>query len=101
MHHGKSARGHQHHGNAVGKAEQHGHVTRRTDDGIAALSNLLADVLKVIGAVRDHRNDMVTMDLIGNEQVVLALGGTHSLERATTIFLNSKGVIANMRAQVE
>ena len=32
---------------------------------------------------------------------MLALGGTHSLQRATTIFLNSKGVIANMRAQVE
>ena len=44
---------------------------------------------------------MITMDLIGNEQVVLALGGTHSFERTTTIFLNSKGVIANMRAQVE
>ena len=101
VHHGKSAGGHQHHGNAVGKAEQHGHVMRRADDGIAARGNLLADVLKVIGAVRGHRNDMVTMDLIGNEQVVLALGGTHSLERATTIFLNSKGIIANMRAQVE
>ena len=49
----------------------------------------------------ERRNDMVTMDLIGNEQVVLALGGTHSLEHATTIFLNSKGVIANMRAQIE
>ena len=44
---------------------------------------------------------MVTMDLIGNEQVVLALSGAHSFERSTTIFLNSKGVIAYMRAQVE
>ena len=74
---------------------------RRTDDGIAARGNLLADVLKVIGAIRGHRNDMITMDLIGNEQVVLALRGTHSLECAATIFLNSKGIIANMRAQVE
>ena len=32
---------------------------------------------------------------------MLALGGTHGLEHATTIFLNSKGVIAYMRAQVE
>ena len=74
---------------------------RRADDGITALGNLLANVLKVIGAVRGHRNDMITMGLIGNEQVVLALGGTHSFERTTTIFLNSKGVIAYMRAQVE
>ena len=44
---------------------------------------------------------MIAVHLIGNEQVVLTFGGTHGLERATTIFLNSKGVIAYMRAQVE
>ena len=92
MHHGKTARGHQHHGNAVGKAEQHGHVMRRADDGIAALGNLLTDVLKVIGAVRGHRNDMVTMYLIGHEQIMLALSGAHSFALSTTIFLNSKGL---------
>ena len=101
VHHGKSAGGHQHHGYAVGKAEQHGHVIRRTDDGIAALGNLLANSLKIVGAVRSHRNDMVTMYLIGHEQIMLALSGAHSFERSTTIFLNCKGVIAYMRAQVE
>ena len=44
---------------------------------------------------------MVTMYLIGHEQIVLALGGAHGFERSTTIFLNSKGVIAYMRSQVE
>ena len=73
----------------------------RTDDGIAALCNLFANVLEIVGAVRGHRHDMVTVYLIGDKQVVLALGGTHSLERTTTIFLNSKGIIANMRAQIE
>ncbi len=101
MHHGKAAGSHQHHGNAIGKAEHHGYLTGHTDDGIAALGNLLANVLEIIGAVRGHRNDMVTVYLIGNKQVVLALGGTQGLECAATIFLNGKGVIANMRAQIE
>ena len=101
MHDGKSAGGNQHHRNAVGKAEQHGHLMGRTDDGVAALGNLFANSLKIVGAVRGHRNDMVTMHLIGHEQIMLALSGTHSLERTTTIILNGKGVIAYMRAQVE
>ena len=101
MHHGKAVGSHQHHGNAVGKAEQHGYLMGRTDDGIAALGNLLANVLKIIGAVRGHRHDMVTMYLIGHEQIMLALGGAHGFERSTAIFLNGKGVIAYMRAQIE
>ena len=101
MHHGKTVRSNQHHGNAIGKAKHHGHLTGRADDGIAALGNLLANSLKIVGAVRGHRNDMVTMYLIGHEQIVLALGGAHGFERSPTIFLNSKGVIAYMRSQVE
>ncbi len=60
-----------------------------------------ANVLKIIGAVRGHRHDMVTMYLIGHEQIMLALSGTHGFECSTTIFLNGEGVIAYMRAQVE
>lgn len=101
MHHGKAAGSHQHHGNAIGKAEHHGYLTGHADDGIAALGNLLANVLEIISTVRGHRHDMVTVYLIGNKQVVLALGGTQGLECAATIFLNGKGVIANMRAQIE
>jgi len=41
------------------------------------------------------------MYLIGNKQVVFALGSSHGIKRTTTIFLNGKGVIAYMRAQVE
>ena len=74
---------------------------RRADEGIAALGNLLANVLEIIGAVRGHRHDIVTVYLIGDKQVVLALSTTHGLEYAATIFLNGKGVIANMRAQIE
>ena len=101
VHHGKAAGSHQHHGNAIGKAEHHGYLTGHADDGIAALGNLLANVLEIISTVRGHRHDMVTVYLIGNKQVVLALGGTQGLECAATIFLNGKGVIANMRAQIE
>ena len=101
MHHGKAAGSHQHHGNTIGKAEHHGHLMRRADEGITALGNLLTNVLEIIGTVRGHRHDMVTVYLIGDKQAVLALGGTHGLEYAATIFLNGKGVIANMRAQIE
>ena len=73
----------------------------RTDDGIAALGNLLANSLKIVGAVRGHRNYMVTMYLIGHEQIMLALGSPHGHEYAATIFLNGKGIIASMRAQIE
>ena len=57
--------------------------------------------LKIISAVRGHRNYMVAMYLIGHEQIMLALSSAHGFERSTTIFLNGKGVIANMRAQIE
>ena len=101
MHHGKTVGSNQHHGNAIGKAEQHGYPMGRADKGITALGNLLANVLEIISTVRGHRHDMVTVYLIGNKQVVLALGGTQGLECAATIFLNGKGVIAYMRAQIE
>ena len=101
VHHGKAAGSHQHHGNAIGKAEHHGYLTGRADDGITTLGNLLANVHEIIGTIRGHRHDMVTVYLIGNKQVVLALGGTQGLEYAATIFLNGKGVIANMRAQIK
>ena len=101
VNHGKAAGSHQHHGNAIGKAEHHGYLTGRADDGVTALGNLLANVLEIIGTIRGHRHDMVTMHLIGDEQIMLALSDAHGFERSTTIFLNGKGVIAYMRAQVE
>ena len=73
----------------------------RTDEGITALGNLLTNDLEIIGTVRGHRHDVVTMYLIGHEQIMLALSGAHGFERSTTIFLNGKGVIAYMRAQIE
>ena len=67
MHHSKAAGSHQYHGNAVGKTEQHGHPMGRADDGIAALGDLFANILEIVGTARGHRNDMIAVHLIGNE----------------------------------